>query len=160
MNPELEQLKKQVDELLEWKRQKELQQISSPLDEISRKIIQDKLIVVKDYGEFVRADGSVGDYFYFVDIGGKTERLSVNFPMYQFTANASTDTITIIGLEPSNDDAILVMSTGTLPSGLSESTPYYVINASGNTCKLSESLGGAAVDIIDTGTGTHYTQRY
>lgn len=39
MEEELKQLKKQVAELLEWKRQKELQQIDFPLDQASRSVI-------------------------------------------------------------------------------------------------------------------------
>jgi len=160
MNNEIEQLKKRVQELENWKSQKERQQIASPLDEISRKIIQKDLIVVKDYGEFVRADGMVGDYFYFVDINGKKERLSVNFPLWKFTANASTDVITTEGIELSDDQDVLVMSTDSLPGGLVESMAYYVIDASGNTCKLSETLGGSAVDITSAGSGTHYIRQY
>lgn len=59
-------------------------------------------------------------------------------------------------------DRIRVSSAGTLPAGLSAATNYFVI-ASGLTTtafKVSATSGGSAVDITDTGTGTHTWFRY
>lgn len=59
-------------------------------------------------------------------------------------------------------DRVRVSSTTTLPAGLSAATNYFVI-ASGLTAtalKLSATSGGSAVDITDTGTGTHTISRY
>jgi hypothetical protein len=59
-------------------------------------------------------------------------------------------------------DRIRVSSATTLPAGLSAATNYFVI-ASGLTTtafKVSATLGGSAVDITDTGTGTHTWFRY
>lgn len=42
-------------------------------------------------------------------------------------------------------------SGGTLPTGVSGGTLYYVISASGNTFKISETEGGAEVNITGTG---------
>lgn len=54
---------------------------------------------------------------------------------------------------------IQASTTTTLPAGLSTSTDYYVIYLTANTFKLASSLvnaqAGTAVDITDTGTGTH-----
>lgn len=54
-----------------------------------------------------------------------------------------------------NDDQVEVYKAGTpaLPVGLSEGTTYFVINLSGDTCKLSLTQGGAAVDITVAGEG-------
>lgn len=50
-------------------------------------------------------------------------------------------------------------TTTTLPAGLSLATDYFVIKIDANTFKLASSLvnaqAGTAVDITDTGTGTH-----
>lgn len=72
-----------------------------------------------------------------------------------FTA-AVDDTITLAQHGYANTQRVRVFSTGTLPAGLSADTDYYVIDAATNTFKLSASSGGAAIDITDTGTGTHY----
>lgn len=72
-----------------------------------------------------------------------------------FTAVAATDVITATGHGLSDGDRVFVDSTGTLPAGLSAHTLYYVISSTTNTLKLSLTSGGSAVDITDTGSGTH-----
>jgi len=71
-----------------------------------------------------------------------------------FTA-ATTDIITSSSHGLSNGDVITVASGTTLPAGLSASTYYFIIDADTNTFKVSLLIGGSAVDITDTGTGTH-----
>lgn len=75
-----------------------------------------------------------------------------------FTVNASTNVFTTVGNLLRNGDPVQVWSDGTLPSPLSDTATYYVINKSGNTYKLSTSLGGSEIDITNTGTSTHYYQ--
>lgn len=54
---------------------------------------------------------------------------------------------------------VRVSSTTTLPAGLAAATDYFVIYLSANTFSLASSLAdaqaGTALDITDTGTGTH-----
>ena len=82
-----------------------------------------------------------------------------------FTA-ATTDIITSNAHGLQNGDAVVLTTTDTLPAGLATSTVYYVIEATTNTFKLSltrpprgykTGSGEAppAVNITDTGTGTH-----
>lgn len=75
-----------------------------------------------------------------------------------FTA-ATTDVCTADATVPLTNRAVTVSSTGTLPAGLSSSTIYYVININSTTFKLATSIANAeastAVDITDTGSGTH-----
>jgi len=71
-----------------------------------------------------------------------------------FTA-AVTDIITSAAHGLSEGDLVHVASSTTLPDGLSVSTDYYVRDVATNTFKLSAVEGGTAVDIADTGTGTH-----
>ena len=71
-----------------------------------------------------------------------------------FTA-ATSDVITSSAHGMSNGDVITVASSTTLPAGLSASTYYFIISADTNTFKVSTTPGGSAVDITDTGTGTH-----
>ena len=74
---------------------------------------------------------------------------------YVFTANSSTDVITITGALPANGDRFILASGGTLPAPLVAGAYYYARDCSGNTCKLALTLGGAAIDLADTGSGTH-----
>ena len=72
-----------------------------------------------------------------------------------FTANASTEVCTSTAHNLHNGDPVTVSSTTTLPAGLSAGVTYYVISATANTFQLSATPGGSAVNITDTGTGTH-----
>lgn len=80
-----------------------------------------------------------------------------------FTADAGTDVITLTKSNTNYtivDNMIVAFTTSnTLPAGMGTGL-YYVINASDSgtsaTFKISNSLGGAAVNITSTGTGTHY----
>jgi hypothetical protein len=72
----------------------------------------------------------------------------------EFTA-ATNDIITSAAHGLLEGDLIWVASGTTLPAGLSASTDYYVISPTTDTFKVSTTRGGTAVDITDTGTGTH-----
>jgi len=72
-----------------------------------------------------------------------------------FTADSS-DVITCAGHGFQNGDKVRVTTTAAdLPSGLAVDTTYYVRDAATNTFKVSATVGGAAVNIADAGTGTH-----
>jgi hypothetical protein len=72
-----------------------------------------------------------------------------------FTVNAGTDVITSNAHGLSDTNLIIVKSDDTLPAGLAEYTEYYVRDATANTFKVAATSGGTAIDITDTGTGTH-----
>lgn len=72
-----------------------------------------------------------------------------------FTVNATTNLLNSTGHGLNNADDVTLKSSGSLPTGLSAQQKYYVINATANTLQLSEMPGGSAVDITDTGSGTH-----
>lgn len=76
-----------------------------------------------------------------------------------FTVDAGTDVLTFSSDQVAfvDDQILRVKSSDTLPAGLSADTDYYVIDLDhhAGTCKLSTSSGGSAVNITDTGTGTH-----
>jgi hypothetical protein len=54
-----------------------------------------------------------------------------------------------------NGDALMLSTTGALPTGLTPGTVYYVLNASGSTCNLSATYGGSAITTTGTQSGTH-----
>ena len=70
-----------------------------------------------------------------------------------YTANAGTDVISFT-TALTNGTTIQLFTTSAAPGGLSTGTTYYVVNASGATCKLSLTSGGAAINITSAGTGT------
>lgn len=84
-----------------------------------------------------------------IKIFSSTSKLSATF-----TA-ATTDIITSNAHGLVEGDLIHVSSATTLPAGLSASTDYYARDITTNTFKVSTTMGGSAVDITDTGTGTH-----
>ena len=70
--------------------------------------------------------------------------------------NASPAVITSVdGSIFVNDNNVTLTTTGTLPSGLSIATTYYIVNASGATCNLSATSGGSAINTGSAGSGTH-----
>jgi len=78
---------------------------------------------------------------------------AVSSPTFTFGSTQGT---------PAVGQAIQLTTTGTLPTGLSINTTYYVISTSTNTCQLSTTLGGSAVTFTNSsGSGTHtaVTQR-
>lgn len=74
-----------------------------------------------------------------------------------FTVDSATDIITCTGHPYADGDAIKMYSTTTLPAGLTSGQTYYVRDVVAATSfKVAAAPAGAAVDITDTGTGTHY----
>ena len=54
-----------------------------------------------------------------------------------------------------NGTAIQLTTTGTLPTGLSVGTVYYVANSSGATCNLTATYGGANINTSVSQSGIH-----
>lgn len=54
-----------------------------------------------------------------------------------------------------NGYGVQITTTGTLPTGLTAGTTYYVINATTNTFQLSATKGGSAINTSGSQSGTH-----
>jgi hypothetical protein len=52
--------------------------------------------------------------------------------------------------------AVVLETTGALPTGLTAGTVYYVVNASGSTCNLATTPGGSPITTTGTQSGTQY----
>ncbi len=77
-----------------------------------------------------------------------------------FTADAGTDIMTSSATVPITGIAVTVSNSGgALPTGLSASTNYFIINVSSTTFKLATTLAnafaGTAIDITGAGSGTN-----
>jgi hypothetical protein len=77
---------------------------------------------------------------------------------FVFTANTSTNVITITGALPVDGDRFIVSTSGTLPPPLIPGGYYVARDCSGNTCKLALTNGGAAIDLTSGESGTHHVQ--
>lgn len=81
--------------------------------------------------------------------GGRTSfnpTISVGSPaVFTFTAHGLT-----------NGKRVILTTGGTLPTGLSPNTIYFVVNAASNTFNVSATQGGSAINTTGAGSGTHF----
>lgn len=66
---------------------------------------------------------------------------------------ATPGVVTAVGYTPTNGDVVSLSFTagGSIPVGLTASTPYYVVGAAGQTFQLSATKDGAAIATTSTG---------
>jgi len=91
-----------------------------------------------------------------LEYGGDTGITNFGSSTATFTASSSSGlliTSTAHGLLDTR--RVQVSTTGTLPSGLTASTDYYVRDKTTDNFKLAPSSGGTAIAWTDAGTGTH-----
>lgn len=76
------------------------------------------------------------------------------------TVDVDTDVLTSSAHGLIAGDIIALSSSGTLPSPLSQRKHYYLRDITTNTFKLSRTVDGPSVNLLDTGAGTHkFTKR-
>lgn len=78
--------------------------------------------------------------------------------------NTTSEEITVTGHGYSNDQLVVITSTGTVPGNLTAGTQYYVVRVNDNTIKLASSITNSrnktAINISSQGTGTHTITPY
>jgi hypothetical protein len=72
---------------------------------------------------------------------------------------ASPGVVTAAAHGLSNNDPVVLFTTGALPTGLVAGTVYFVRNATTNTFELSATSGGASINTSGTQSGTHSVGR-
>ncbi len=72
-----------------------------------------------------------------------------------FTVTVASPAVVTLGAALPDGTAIQLQTTGALPTGLLPYTTYFVKNASGVTCNLSATYGGASITTTGTQSGTH-----
>ena len=164
MNNDIEQLKRDIQELKDWKSRKERQQISYPLDQQSIIILQRYFLRVVN--TILQVGGAAGRTFrYFIIRQEDAPNSNLSYAQlalqqdtsHVFIVDSTTDIFTIPdGFVYSDGDTVTVFTDNTLPNPLVSGTTYYVVNSSVNTFKLSLTSGGAAINITTNGTGTQY----
>lgn len=97
------------------------------------------------------------------DIMGTNGMLTNNDSGQTFTG-ATTDICTAVAHGFNGLERVRLTTSNTLPAGLATATDYYVIYLSADTFSLATTpalaKAGTAVDITDTGTGTHTITKY
>jgi hypothetical protein len=157
---EIIQLENKVNELTAWKNSIVGERLTYPLDDLSRKILQERQWVFT--GKTHTTTGliltdfiAVGQFF---RINTRARVALACRALSSFTANAGTDVLTNTSGHHNlkGSDRLVFATTNTLPDPLSEVQIYYPVSITESTFKVSTSEGGSAEDIIDAGTGTHY----
>jgi hypothetical protein len=87
-------------------------------------------------------------------VGGWGGASSLSSPDSFTVSGTSPVTLTFSTYVPVNGDVLLLYATVALPTGLRTNQIYYVVQASGSTCKLSLTPGGAAINVVGAGSGT------
>jgi hypothetical protein len=103
---------------------------------------------------------NISDVPWVFDATGQGEGLGTSLLTIGTFAAATTDICTMAGHGYTTGNGPVQATTSTtLPAGLALTTNYWIINLSSSTFSLASSLAnalaGTAVDVTDTGTGTH-----
>lgn len=72
-----------------------------------------------------------------------------------FTVTIASPAVLTFSTHTPVDNTIITLSTtGALPTGLATNTAYYIVNASGSTCSLSDTQAGTPINTTGTQSGT------
>jgi hypothetical protein len=78
-------------------------------------------------------------------------------PGWAFTGNSSTANLTITAGPAFAVGAVVYLTGGSLPSGLSANTKYYVVASTSTTFQVSSTYGGGAITPTGSGSGQAQT---
>jgi hypothetical protein len=155
LKSEVAQLKKQVEDLYS--------NTGFPdviLDNLSRKgFVRINQILTTP---FTTIDGYESKYFYMFANIGTDKFVFSNISATDFvlpTVSPSTDVFTANNHGFTDSNPVTVWSTTTPPDPLANGNTYYIRDATTNTFKLTDTIGGSAVNITDIGTGKLFLQK-
>lgn len=159
IDQEIKNLEDKISKLTAWKDSRSIERLKYPIDVISRRTLDKGLMIPTGKIISINLALAASDLTpaFEISVNGQKRYLITSFILNQFTANPATDTLTNVAGNHNlqNGDRILFTTDNTLPAGLGFIT-YYVINRTGTTFKVSATLGGSAINITDTGTGTFF----
>jgi len=89
------------------------------------------------------------------DAGWGTSGTPAAFDSTCTISNASPGVVTSNGHQLRSGMRIQLSTTGSLPTGLSTATTYYVKKVDDNTFELAATLNGTSIDTSSAGSGTH-----
>ena len=149
-------LLKRIEVLEKWKADRERQQIVYPLDFQSQEILAKYFMHITS--TVLTVAGAGGNTFttYIGNQGSLQFQVDKN-TFIPYTVVPSTNIFTVTsGTYFDNDMQVYVSTEDTPPAPLVAGTNYFVINSTGQSFKLSATMGGVAIDITDVGVGRQY----
>lgn len=109
--------------------------------------------------DFLRlwSQSNFGEDLIYASVGGKIYYWNATQGVVPVTATITIASPGVVTATTgySNGDAIVLNTTGALPTGLTPGTVYYVVNASGSTFSLAATYGGTAITTSGAQSGTH-----
>lgn len=153
-------LENRIAKLEKWMNDKTIQQITYPLDNKSLIILQKYFMHIDT--TVITTAGAAGNVFtnYIGNQGSFNFQVDKN-TFIPYTVNVSTNVLTVTGaVYFQNDMQVYVSTEDTPPTPLVAGTNYFVINSTGLTFKLAATMGGAAINITDSGVGRQYIYFY
>lgn len=95
-----------------------------------------------------------------LDVGGAGQQTGaaltiLGYSSITYTVDTTLDLFTASAHGLADGDIVVAKTTGTLPAPLVVNKPYYVVDATTNTFRLSLTEGGGSIDITTAGTGTN-----
>lgn len=158
---QFDELKRQVEDLTTWKNERTRQLVTYPMDKDSIEVLNQYFTRV--ISEFKITAGVAGRVFtdYLLQQGKMQFTAPTTERMLRYTVNATTNVFTlvngVINGFPADDTHIYFSTEDTAPDPIDTlAGDYYVISSSGATFKISATVGGAEIDITDTGIGAQY----
>jgi hypothetical protein len=157
-------LEKRIATLERWKEAQTRQQITFPLDVVSQTILNKYYLSVISNIFNVSVSGQEFRSIV-VQQDNKVNVIGVASQFMTYTANATTNILTlgsdlITGTQATLEDGQFITintpTPGVPPAPLENGFGYFVVSSTGTTIQLSETLGGVAIDLTTTGTGTQY----
>ena len=108
-------------------------------------------------GLYNASTGNTGNYRGYIPFGGTTPLKG----FFSVDTTLANDQLLSVAHGMADGDRVMLFNvfSETLPTGVSEGTIYYVVNATTNAFKVSTTLAGSAVDITAVGGGEGYWQR-
>lgn len=159
-------LENRIAALEKWRKERENQQVTFPLDSMSITILNKYFMSI--VGTIIDTNFSGVEFTnWIVRQGPYGGVIGIGFPLFRYTASAAANTLTIgkdvvAGTQGvfNDDERIYVRTPGTLPDPLISGFPYFVVNSSagGTVIQLSDTLGGAAIDLTTAGVGEQYIE--
>lgn len=87
---------------------------------------------------------------------GVRKTITTDYAPKTFTVTIASPGVVSYTAHPfSNNDPVILETTGALPTGLTQHTVYYVVNKTADTFQLSATSGGAAINTSGSQSGTH-----
>lgn len=145
--------------LEKWRDERVRQQISYPLDVESQIVLAKYFMKIFDTLTYTVVGAEEHIATIYVGQQGNFQFQVEQNTLFPYTVNVASNIFTIAGGKTfANDTAVLVYYApgGALPTPLAVNTTYYVVSSTGNSFKLSATVGGAAINITTTGTGKQF----